>query len=58
MRKLMRSIARHNLERAGAVQLNKRGADGKSKFAKVWREYFFTVTPKNGLNRKGVKAHG
>ena len=33
MRKLLRSVARHY------TQLNKKGADGKSKFSKLWRNY-------------------
>lgn len=39
MRKLKRSVARHNMLRAGYTQLNKKDADGKSKFAKLWRNY-------------------
>jgi len=47
MRKLMRSIARHNMEKAGIVQLNKRlyamtkvgPVRCDSKFAQHWREY-------------------
>ena len=65
MRKLLRSMARHNLEKAGAVQLNKRpmGVDKHgfpirldSKFSRIWREYIFTSKPKSGLNTKGAKA--
>lgn len=57
MRKLMRSIARHNMEKAGAAQINKKDSTGKSKFSKYWRAYAFASFPKNGLNRKGAKAH-
>ena len=39
MRKLKRSIARHNMLRAGYTRLNRKNADGKSKFAKLWRNY-------------------
>lgn len=39
MRKLKRSVARHNMLRAGYTCLNKKDADGKSKFAKLWRNY-------------------
>lgn len=39
MRKLLRSVARHNMIKAGYTQLNKKGADGKSKFSKLWHNY-------------------
>lgn len=39
MRKLMRSIARHNMKLAGFTQLNKKRGDGRSAFAKLWRNY-------------------
>ena len=39
MRKLLRSVARHNMKRAGFTRLNKKGADGKSAFARYWRNY-------------------
>ena len=39
MRKLKRSIARHNMIRAGFTCLNKKHGDGKSTFAKLWRKY-------------------
>lgn len=39
MRKLLRSVARHNMLRAGFTRLNKKGADGKSAFALYWRNY-------------------
>lgn len=39
MRKLKRSIARSILLRAGFTRLNKKGADGKSAFARHWRQY-------------------
>lgn len=39
MRKLLRSVARHNMLRAGFTRLNKKGADGKSSFARHWRNY-------------------
>lgn len=39
MRKLRRSVARHNMVRAGYTRLNHKDTDGKSKFAKLWRNY-------------------
>ncbi len=47
MRKLMRNIARYNMEKAGIEHLNKRPVSyhngraerGKSVFALKWREY-------------------
>lgn len=40
MRKLKRSVARHNMLRAGYTRLNHKDADdGQSKFAKLWRRY-------------------
>lgn len=39
MRKLMRSVARRNMIKAGYTRLNKKGGDGKSAFAKLWRKY-------------------
>lgn len=59
MRKLMRSIARHNMEASGIVRLNKkRGDQHKSAFAKYWRSY---VLPgchvDKGLAVRTVKAH-
>lgn len=39
MRKLRRSVARHNMLRAGFTRLNKKGGDGRSTFSKLWREY-------------------
>lgn len=39
MRKLMRSVARHNMKRAGYQHMNRKGADGKSYFARHWRNY-------------------
>lgn len=39
MRKLLRSVARHNMLHAGFTRLNKKGADGKSAFARYWRNY-------------------
>ena len=39
MRKLRRNVARHNMLRAGYTRLNKKDTDGKSKFAKLWRNY-------------------
>ena len=58
MRKLMRSMARHNLEKLGADKLNKKIKGGKSKFARFWREYIFTTKPKARLNTKGARANG
>lgn len=39
MRKLKRSVARHNMIKAGYTCLNKKGANGRSPFAEHWREY-------------------
>lgn len=39
MRKLRRSVARHTMKREGYVHLNKKGGDGRSIFAKRWRQY-------------------
>lgn len=39
MRNLKRSVARHNMLRAGYTRLNHKDADGQSKFAKLWRRY-------------------
>lgn len=39
MRKLRRSVARHNMIKAGYTRLNKKGGDCRSVFAKKWREY-------------------
>ena len=39
MRKLLRSVARHNMLRVGFTRLNKKGADGKRAFARYWRNY-------------------
>ena len=46
MKKLMRSVARHNMEKAGITNLNKKQKDIKgnligSKFSQHWREYIF-----------------
>lgn len=51
MRKLKRSVARYNMVRTGAVQINKKLGDGRSKFAKYWREFAFTPNP------KGARVH-
>lgn len=40
MRKLMRSVARANMKRAGFTKINKkRGYGGKSFFAMNWRKF-------------------
>ena len=39
MRKLLRSVARHNMKRAGIQHMNRKGGDGKSFFARNWRNY-------------------
>ena len=39
MRKLAREVARHKMKKAGYTQINKKGADGRSKFSKLWRQY-------------------
>jgi len=55
MRKLLRSIARHNLIRAGAVHINRKQSGG-SKFARVWHDNVHYAKLVSGLNRKGVKV--
>lgn len=39
MRKLLRSVARHNMKRADIQHMNRKGRDGKSFFARNWRNY-------------------
>lgn len=39
MRKFKRMIARANMKRAGYTCLNKKGGDGRSTFAKLWKQY-------------------
>lgn len=39
MRKFKRMIARANMKRAGYIRLNKKGVDGRSTFAKLWKQY-------------------
>lgn len=39
MRKLLRSVARRNMKNAGMTRLNKKGGDGRSTFARMWRNY-------------------
>lgn len=39
MRKFKRMIARANMKRAGCTRLNKKGGDGRSTFAKLWKQY-------------------
>lgn len=49
MRKILRRMARHNMERLGFVQLNKKNSYsyqhnvrvGKSFFAENWRKYIY-----------------
>jgi hypothetical protein len=39
MRKLMRSMARHNMEKKGYGRLNKKDSIKRSFFSKRWRQY-------------------
>lgn len=39
MRKYARLVAKRNLKKQGYTQVCKKMADGKSQFAKVWREF-------------------
>jgi hypothetical protein len=39
MRKLMRSVARHYMEREGIQHINRTPKRGKSFFATHWRQY-------------------
>ena len=39
MRKLLCSVARHNMKRAGIQHMSRKGRDGKSFFARNWRNY-------------------
>jgi hypothetical protein len=39
--KLDRMVARNNMLAAGYTQLNKKDADGRSKFAKMWRQFVY-----------------
>lgn len=39
MRKLKRAIARQRMLREGYYHLNRKQSDGRSPFAKHWREY-------------------
>jgi len=39
MRKLKRSVARHNMIKSGWRNLNRKHADGQSTFAKYWRDF-------------------
>lgn len=41
MRKLKRSIARANMERAGYHRINKKGGDGTSFFSRNWRKFVY-----------------
>lgn len=60
MRKLLRSIARHNMEKAGIEQINKkiRTEDGKrkSKFALYWRQFITPQKPVKKRRRKRAPA--
>lgn len=39
MRKLKRALARRNMEKQGFGRFNKKHSDGRSYFAKHWREF-------------------
>jgi hypothetical protein len=39
MRKLMRSVARHNMEKSGVERINKKDSVKRSFFSKRWRQY-------------------
>lgn len=55
MRKLLRSIARHNMKRAGITQINKTIPGGSSFFALNWREYAAMKPPRVQQRRRKVK---
>lgn len=40
-KKLDRMVARNNMLNAGYTQLNKKDSDGRSKFAKMWRDFVY-----------------
>lgn len=39
MRKHLRDVARHKMQRSGLTRIHKKGADGRSFFACNWRKY-------------------
>lgn len=39
MRKLMRSVARAKMKKAGYTRINKKNANGESLFSKHWRAF-------------------
>lgn len=58
MRKLLRSIARHNMKKAGVEQLNKKTVrtekGARSKFSLYWRQY---ITPQPPTKKRKVKSN-
>lgn len=57
MRKLLRSIARHNMKKAGIEQLNKKTVrtekGTKSKFALYWKQF---ISPQAPAKKRKVKT--
>ena len=52
MRSLMRSVARYRMQKAGYTGINKKSrVDGKSLFAKYWRDFLPEV--KGKVNAEG-----
>ena len=43
MRALKRSVARHNMKKAGVTQMNKKKYGNESYFARKWRDYLKEV---------------
>ena len=54
MRKLLRQKARHQMERAGITNINRRKS-GKSKFQMLWRKYA-AMTAKKVSAKRGKRA--
>lgn len=56
MRKLLRSIARHNMKKAGVEQLNKKTIrtekGARSKFSLYWRQY---IAPQKPIKKRVAK---
>jgi hypothetical protein len=40
-KRLDRAVAHRNMKKAGYTQLNKKDADGTSKFSKMWRDFVY-----------------
>lgn len=40
-KRLDRMVAHRNMKKAGYTQINKKEADGTSKFAKMWRDFVY-----------------